>query len=69
MQLQELACQSFMHSVMGWALTYPLMGPIIRSQAVNWIFRLPCAMSIALFLHVQAANWMRPSKAFHEIMS
>jgi len=54
---------------MGWALTYPLMGPILRAQAQNFILRLPAALTFATFLAVQGANWQRPSKAFHEIVA
>lgn len=68
-QLQELACQSAVQMLAGWALTYPLMGPILRAQSQNFILRLPAALSFATFLSVQGANWQRPSKTFHEIVS
>ena len=68
-QLQELMCQSIAHTLVGWGLTYPLMGPILRAQAQNFILRMPAALTIALFLSVQGANWQRPSKAFTEIVS
>ena len=31
LQLQELACQSFLNFSAGWLITYPLMGPILRA--------------------------------------
>ena len=68
-QLQELATQSTLNTAAGWLLTYPLMGPILRAQAQNFILRTPAALTFACFLSVQTANWQRPSKAFHEIVS
>ncbi len=56
-QLQHLATQTGVHFVAGWFLTYPLMGPILRAQAQNFILRLPAALSFAMFLNVQGANW------------
>ena len=60
-QLQELACQFVCHTTVGWFLTYPLMGPILRAQAQNFILRLPAALTFATFLGVQSANWQRPN--------
>lgn len=54
---------------MGWALTFPLMGPIVRGTAHGWLLRAPMTLTIGLFLGVQAANWDRPNKIFHEIIS
>ena len=68
-QLQALLSQGLIATAFGWGLTYPLMGPILRAQAQNFILRLPAALSFALFLSVQGANWQRPNKAFHEIMT
>ena len=68
-QLQALVTQFFLHTTAGWMLTYPLMGPILRAQAQNFILRLPAALSFATFLGVQSANWQRPSQTFHEIVS
>jgi hypothetical protein len=68
-QLQELSGQFVAHIIVGWGLTYPLMGPIIRSSAHSNYFRLPVALTIASFMGVQASTWKRPNKTFHEIMS
>ena len=68
-QLQELSGQAFCHMIFGWALTFPLMGPIVRSATHGWMLRFPPAISIACFLSVQASNWQRPSSAFHELVS
>ena len=68
-QLQELSGQAVAHLLVGWLLSYPLMGPIFRSATQGWLFRLPLTVTIASFLSVQAANWGRPKKAFHEVMS
>ena len=57
------------HVLFGWALTYPLMGPIVKSSAHGWMLRFPVAMTIATFFGVQASNWRRPSKAFHDVMA
>jgi hypothetical protein len=45
------------------------MGPIVRSATHGWLLRFPIGVSISLFMSVQAANWNRPSKAFHELMA
>ena len=68
-QLQALLSQSIISLGVGWGLTYPLMGPILRAQAQNFVLRLPAALSFSFFLAVQGANWQRPDKAFHEIVS
>lgn len=68
-QLQEMSGQFLAHVLFGWALTYPLMGPIVKSSLHGWMFRFPVAMTVATFLGVQASNWQRPSSTFHEIMS
>ena len=68
-QLQELAAQTVCHMFISWGLTYPLMGPILRAQAQNWVLRLPAGLTFFSFLCVQGANWQRPNKAFHEIVS
>ena len=67
-QLQELSGQAVSHLIFGWLLTYPLMGPVVRTISHGWILKFPVAISIATFLSVQAANWKRPNKAFHELM-
>jgi hypothetical protein len=68
-QLQEMSGQFIAHIIFGWGLTYPLMGPIVKSSLHGWMLRFPVAMTIATFLGVQAANWARPSRVFHEIVS
>ena len=45
------------------------MGPILRAQAQNMILRLPAALTFAMFIQVQGANWQRPCKPFSEIVS
>ena len=57
------------HVLVGWGITYPLMGPIIKNFHYSVWLRLPAAATFATFLGVQASNWQRPSKAFHEIVS
>ena len=68
-QLQEMSGQFFAHVIVGWGLTFPLMGPIVKSSAHGFYLRFPVAMTFATFLAVQASNWQRPCKAFHEIMA
>jgi hypothetical protein len=68
-QLQEMSGQFFAHILFGWGLTYPIMGPIIKNAHYAWWLRFPVALSLATFLGVQASNWQRPCKPFHEIMS
>ena len=68
-QLQELSGQGVAHLLFGWLITYPLMGPMFKSHAYNYLYRFPVAASIAFFLSVQASNWQRPGKSFHELMA
>jgi hypothetical protein len=68
-QLQELSGQFVAHTLVGWALCYPLMGPIVKGATQGWMLRLPPTLSIATFLGVQAAAWERPSSAFHDLVS
>ena len=63
-QLQELSGQFVAHSVVGWLLTYPLGGRIIKGNHVGWMLRLPFALTFATFLGVQASTWERPNKTF-----
>ena len=68
-QLQELSGQFLAHFIVGWGLTFPLMGPIVRSATHGWMLRFPVALSIATFLGVQGSNRRRPSRTFHEIVA
>jgi|TARA_B110001450_G_scaffold195276_1_gene183625 hypothetical protein len=45
------------------------MGPIVKSAAHGWMLRLPIAVTFATFLGVQASDWQRPNKTFHELIS
>jgi hypothetical protein len=54
---------------MGWLLTYPLMGPVVRFISHGWILKLPVALSISTFLGLQAMKWQRPCQPFHDIMA
>ena len=51
-QLQERSGQFVWHTAVGWGLTFPLMGPIVKSATHGWMLRLPAALSIATFLGV-----------------
>ncbi len=55
--------------MVGWGLTFPLMGPIVRSATHGWMLRLPPALCFATFLSVQGSAWERPSKQFHDLMA
>ena len=68
-QLQEMSGQAVAHIIFGFALTFPLMGPIVKSGAHTMYLRFPVAITIATFMAVQASNWQRPSKPFHELMA
>jgi hypothetical protein len=68
-QLQELSGQFIVHTAVGWGLTFPLMGPIVKSATHGWYLRLPVALTFATFLGVQASAWERPSKAFHDLVA
>ena len=68
-QVGRLAVQWTVNYALGWALTYPLMGPIIRAQTHTFVFRFPVALTFALFLHQQAQYKQSPNKIFHELMA
>jgi hypothetical protein len=68
-QLQELSGQAICHLLFGWGLSFLMMGPIVRSATHGWMLRLPPTLTIATFLSVQASNWQRPNRTFHELMS
>lgn len=68
-QLQELSGQFVAHLGIGWLLSYPLMGPIVKASSHQFFIRLPFTLTIAMFLGVQAQYWERPNKTFHELMS
>ena len=68
-QLQELSGQFLAHTLVGWGLCFPLMGPIVRGATNGWMLRFPFALSFATFLGVQASAWERPSQAFHDLVS
>ena len=51
-QLQELSTQTVAHFGFGYALTFPLMGPIVRSATHGWMLRFPVALSFATTLAV-----------------
>ena len=68
-QAQELSGQFVVHTAAGWFASFFLMGPVFKGWAQNFTMRLPAALTFATFLGVQASNWQRPSKNFHEIMS
>ena len=52
-----------------YLLTFPLLGPMLRSSTHNFILRLPLTLSLATFLGIQFTNKPLPSKAFSEIMA
>jgi hypothetical protein len=56
-QLQELSCQFVAHAAFGYLMTFPLMGPIVRSAHHGFMLRFPIALTIATFMGVQGANW------------
>ncbi len=61
--------QAVAHVLFGWLATFPLMGPIVRSSAHGWYLRFPVTLTIATFMSVQASNWQRPNRIYHEIVS
>ena len=67
-QTQELSGQMIAHFGFAWLITFPLMGPIVRSAVHGWALRFPPAMALGCLLHQNGANWERPNKVFHEIM-
>ena len=68
-QLQELSGQWAAHFAFGWLASYAIMGPVVRSATHGWLLRFPIGLSVSLFMGVQAANWARPNRTFHELMS
>ena len=53
----------------GFGLTFLLMGPIVRSAVHGWLLRVPPTVTFATFLSVQASNWQRPNKTFHDLVT
>ena len=51
-QLQELQVQAMCHLAVGYAATFPIMGPMLRSSTHNWILRLPLTLTLTTFLAV-----------------
>ena len=51
-QLQELSGQFAAHTLIGYMLVFPLMGPIVKGAAHGWMLRLPPTLTIATFLGV-----------------
>ena len=68
-QLQELSGQAVCHLLFGFSLSFLMMGPVVRSATHGWMLRIPPTLTIATFLSVQASNWQRPNRTFHELMS
>ena len=68
-QLQELSGQFVAHTLVGWLLTFPLMGPVVKNVAHGMALRLPVTLTFATFLGVQASAWERPNKCFHDLVS
>ena len=67
-QIGHLSAGLFLCGVVGWGLTYPLMGPIVRSSVHAWYFRLPVATSFTTFLWQQDQYWVGKNKPFTELM-
>ena len=68
-QLGELSAGLFVTGLLGWGLTYPLMGPIVRSSVHAWYFRLPVATTFTCFIWQQQQYIGRPDKTFTEVMA
>lgn len=68
-QLQELSGQFICHVVIGYIGTYPILGNMTKASTHHWFMRFPIAVSLAMFLGVQAQYWNRPNKIFHELMA
>ena len=48
----ELSGQFTAHTMFGWLLSFPLMGPIVRSSIHGWYLRFPFALVIGTFLGI-----------------
>lgn len=68
-QLQEMSGQAVCHVIFAYGLTFPLLGPIVKSATHSWYLRFPMTATIATFLALQASNWQRPNRHFHEVMA
>ena len=68
-QVGRLTGQWIFNYALGYALTFPLMGPIIRSYGHGFILRFPVALTFALFMHQQSQYRQSENKIFHEIMA
>ena len=68
-QMQELSGQTVAHMIMGYGLSYLLMGPIVKGHLAGWYLRIAPFMTFTTFLSVQGANWQRPNRTFHELVT
>ena len=64
-----LSVQAFFNTGFAYLLTFPAMGPMLRSSTHNNLLRLPLTLTFMTFLQLQSSNWMVESKQFHEIMT
>ena len=60
---------AFVNTTFAYMMTFPLLGPMLRSSTHNWILRLPLTLSLATFLTIQYSNYAMPNRAFTEIMT
>ena len=67
-QLQEMSAQAVSHVIAATGIAYMIMGPLVRSSHIGWSLRFPFMVTAGTFLSVQASNWERSSKHFHELM-
>ena len=58
-----------MNASAGIFTSYVLMGPVIKNLNIHFATRFAPAVTFAFFYGVQMAQWERPCKAFHEIVS
>ena len=67
--LANMACQTITSFGFGFALSYIIMSPTLRSPSNGYALRMPIGFLLSFFLTTQSGFWMRPSTQFHEIMA
>lgn len=61
--------EGVVHLIFSYALSIPIMGSMVKASGHGFVQRLPCALTIAFFMGLQAANWQKPSQEFHDLMT
>ena len=68
-QLMSLVSVHWLAFSAGFALSYPIMSPIIRGSTHGYLSRMPVGFLLGFCLSHQSGFWCRPNQIFHEILT